>query len=155
MTKPDTPRPARRGDLIARVAGKEEILLSENSEAMWLDVIRKMDEVHPDLIGYETELERKNAELEEARNFISSVVASVSDVLLVCDRKGDLSQVNPAFLADATTRRGLVGQAVARSIRARGSRTRRGDHRLGPRRERRQRRIALRHGERALGFNGD
>jgi len=99
MTKPDTPRPARRGDLIARVAGKEEILLSENSEAMWLDVIRKMDEVYSDLIGYETELERKNAELEEARNFISSVVASVSDVLLVCDRKGDLSQVNPAFLS--------------------------------------------------------
>jgi len=99
MTKPDTPRPARRGDLIARVAGKEEILLSENSEAMWLDVIRKMDEVYSDLISYETELERKNAELEEARNFISSVVASVSDVLLVCDRKGDLSQVNPAFLS--------------------------------------------------------
>jgi len=66
---------------------------------MWLDVIRKMDEVYSDLIGYETELERKNAELEEARNFISSVVASVSDVLLVCDRKGDLSQVNPAFLS--------------------------------------------------------
>jgi two-component system sensor histidine kinase HupT/HoxJ len=66
---------------------------------MWLDVIRKMDEVYSDLIGYETELERKNAELEEARNFISSVVASVSDVLLVCDRKGDISQVNPAFLS--------------------------------------------------------
>ncbi len=99
MTKPDTPRPSRRGDLIARVAGKEEILLSENSESMWLDVIRKMDEVYSDLIGYETDLERKNAQLEEARNFISSVVASVTDVLLVCDRKGDILQVNPAFLS--------------------------------------------------------
>ena len=79
--------------------GKEEILLSENSESMWLDVIRKMDEVYSDLIGCETDLERKNAELEEARNFISSVVASVSDVLLVCDQQGDIRQVNPAFLS--------------------------------------------------------
>ena len=58
-------------------------------------------------------------------------------------------------VADATTRRGIAGQAAARSIRARGSGARDGDHRLGTGRERRQRRIAFRHGERALGFNGD
>lgn len=97
MTKPDTKHSAKRGDLIALVAGKDEIALSERGESMWLEVIQKMDEVYADLIGYETDLEKKNAQLEEARNFISSVVASVSDVLLVCDEKGSILQVNPAF----------------------------------------------------------
>ncbi|HTO79252.1 MAG TPA: PAS domain-containing sensor histidine kinase, partial [Methylocystis sp.] len=71
MTKPDASRIARRGELIALVGGKEEISLSEDSESMWVEVIRKMDEVYADLLGYETDLERKNAELEEARNFIA------------------------------------------------------------------------------------
>ncbi len=97
MTNPDAFPIARRGELIAQVGGKQEILLSEDSEAMWLEVIRKMDEVYADLLVYETDLEKKNAELEEARNFIAGVVASVSDVLLVCDGKGVIIQINPAF----------------------------------------------------------
>lgn len=104
MTKPDTKRLAKRGDLIALVAGKEEIFLSESGESMWLEVIHKMDEVYSDLIGYETDLEKKNAQLEEAQNFISSVIASVSDVLLVCDDKGIILQVNQAFQS-------LIGQS--------------------------------------------
>ncbi len=97
MTNPDASRSARRGELIALVGGKEEVLLSQDGESMWMEVIRKMDEVYADLIGYETDLERKNAELEDARNFIAGVVASVSDVLLVCDEKAVIVQVNPAF----------------------------------------------------------
>jgi len=97
MTKLEPSRLPRHGELIARVAGREEVLLSDDSESMWLEVIRKMDEVYSDLINYETDLERKNAELEEARGFIASVVASVSDVLVVCDESGVVVQVNPAF----------------------------------------------------------
>ncbi len=110
MTKPETWRLTKRGDLIALVTGQDEVRLTQDSEAMWLEVIHKMDEVYSDLIGYETDLERKNAELEETRNFIASVIASVSDVLLVCDEKGDIVQVNPAFLALM----GLPEQAVLR-----------------------------------------
>jgi two-component system, NtrC family, sensor histidine kinase HupT/HoxJ len=99
MTKPETSR-LKRGDLIALIVGKEEeVRLSEDSESMWLEVIHKMDEVYSDLIGYETDLERKNAELEETRNFIASVIASVSDVLVVCDDKGEVVEINPAFQA--------------------------------------------------------
>ena len=47
-----------------------------------------MDEVYSDLLRYETDLERKNAALEEAQAFISSVIESVSDVLIVCDSHG-------------------------------------------------------------------
>jgi len=97
MTKADVKSYAKHGDLIALVAGKEEIALSEGGESVWLEVIKKMDEVYADLIGYEADLERKNGELEAARNFIQSVIASVSDVLIVCDERGAILQVNPAF----------------------------------------------------------
>ncbi|WP_159728616.1 sensor histidine kinase [Methylosinus sp. Ce-a6] len=114
MTKPDTKSYAKHGDLIALVAGKEEIALSEGGESVWLEVIKKMDEVYADLIGYEADLERKNGELEAARNFIQSVIASVSDVLIVCDERGAILQVNPAF--EELVGRGeaeLKGAAVA------------------------------------------
>lgn len=111
MTKPDTGKDARRGDLIALVGGAE-ISLSEGGEQVWLDVIKKMDEVYADLIGYEADLEKKNGELEEAQNFIQSVIASVSDVLVVSDESGAILQVNPAFEA-------LTGRSAAELVGAR------------------------------------
>ena len=67
-------------------------------EAAWIEVIRKMEEVYSDLIQYEIELEEKNTALEEAQRFITSVLSSVSDILVVCDPKGRIQQVNLAFL---------------------------------------------------------
>lgn len=67
-------------------------------ETAWIEVIRKMEEVYSDLIQYEIELEEKNTALEEAQRFITSVLSSVSDILLVCDPKGGILQVNLAFL---------------------------------------------------------
>ncbi|KPG00835.1 histidine kinase [Rhodopseudomonas sp. AAP120] len=67
-----------------------------DQEAAWIEVIRKMDEVYADLLRYETDLEEKNTALEEAQAFISSVIESVSDILIVCDRNGVVLQVNPA-----------------------------------------------------------
>ena len=87
----------RRGDLANLVAG-EEFALSDDRESAWREVIRRVDEVYSDLIRYEADLERKNSELEEAQRFISSVIASVSDILIVCDGTGRILQVNPAFL---------------------------------------------------------
>ena len=73
-------------------------------EDVWIDVIRKMDEVYSDLLQYEVALEEKNAKLEETQKFIFSVLTSMSDVLVVCDRHGIIQEVNQA-LAD------LVGQS--------------------------------------------
>ncbi len=67
------------------------------SEDVWLDVIRKMDEVYNDLLEYEVALEKKNAALEESQQFIGSVLASMSDVLLVCDRVGAIEDINPSL----------------------------------------------------------
>ncbi len=84
------------GGVMRLVAG-DEIVLSHERESAWQEVIRRVDEVYSDLIRYEADLERKNSELEEAQRFISSVIASVSDILIVVDESGRVVQVNPAF----------------------------------------------------------
>ncbi len=94
-TDADLRRPA---NLLAHVMHGEEPALDGEGEAMWIDVIAKMDAVYSDLLRYESDLEAKNAELEAAEGFISSVIASVSDILVVVDEHGIVVQVNPAFV---------------------------------------------------------
>jgi len=72
--------------------------IANAQELAWIEVIKKMEEVYSDLISYEIELEEKNSALEEAQRFITSVLSSVSDILVVCDPKGAIQQVNLAFL---------------------------------------------------------
>lgn len=72
--------------------------IAQAQETAWIEVIKKMEEVYSDLISYEIELEEKNAALEEAQRFITSVLSSISDILVVCNSKGDIQQVNLAFL---------------------------------------------------------
>jgi two-component system sensor histidine kinase HupT/HoxJ len=67
------------------------------SEHAWIEVIRKMDSVYADLVHYQVELERKNMELEQAQLFISSVLSSMTDVLIVCDTSSCILQVNKAL----------------------------------------------------------
>jgi two-component system sensor histidine kinase HupT/HoxJ len=69
------------------------------SEAAWIDVIRSMDEVYNELLQYEVVLEQKNTELEESQHFIYSVLASMSDLLIVCDRNAVIEEVNDSLLA--------------------------------------------------------
>ncbi len=66
-------------------------------EEAWIEVVQKMDEVYADLVTSQTLLEKQNARLEEAQTFISSVLAAMTDVLIVCDLKGRIQQVNPAL----------------------------------------------------------
>ncbi|MGE5468489.1 MAG: sensor histidine kinase [Ignavibacteria bacterium] len=67
-------------------------------DTVWLDVIHKMDEVYNDLLKYEVALEEKNAALEDSQQFISSVLTSMSDVLVVCSRAGVIESVNQSML---------------------------------------------------------
>lgn len=66
-------------------------------EHAWIEVIQKMDEVYNDLLQYEVALEEKNAALEASHQFIESVLASMSDILIVCDRNGNIEEVNPSL----------------------------------------------------------
>jgi two-component system sensor histidine kinase HupT/HoxJ len=74
------------------------------SESIWIEVIRKMDEVYNELLQYEVALEQKNAALEESQQFIFSVLTSMSDFLVVCDRYGVIEEVNAALVDFADKR---------------------------------------------------
>jgi two-component system, NtrC family, sensor histidine kinase HupT/HoxJ len=67
------------------------------SEATWVDVIQKMEEVYSRLVADEVELETKNAQLEESQRFIFSLLAAMSDVLLACSEDGRIEQTNAAL----------------------------------------------------------
>ncbi|MDA8191456.1 MAG: PAS domain-containing protein, partial [Gammaproteobacteria bacterium] len=69
------------------------------AEQAWVEVIEKMDETYAELVRYEVELEDKNATLEETQGFLASVLASMSDVLVVCDHNGLVQQVNESLEA--------------------------------------------------------
>ncbi len=66
-------------------------------EATWLDVIQRMDEVYSQLVSDEIALEQKNVELEESQQFIFSVMSAMSDVLLVCNERGEIEETNAAL----------------------------------------------------------
>jgi two-component system sensor histidine kinase HupT/HoxJ len=88
-------------------AGVEADLLVEGiAEATWIDVIQKMDEVYSQLVSDEIALEQKNEELESSQQFVYSVLSAMSDVLIVCNRDGEIEQTNAAL-------RELLGQGEA------------------------------------------
>ncbi len=94
----DAPTGANReSDLIEQVGAMEVLALNPDDEVIWIDVIHKMDDVYADLVRYQVELEEKNAALEVAQQFISSVLSSITDVLIACDIHGRIQQVNRAL----------------------------------------------------------
>jgi two-component system, NtrC family, sensor histidine kinase HupT/HoxJ len=95
-------------DLSPAAAFERLTAAGETGDDVWLDVIRKMDEVYNDLLQYEVALEEKNAALEDSQQFISSVLTSMSDLLVVCSRGGVVESVNPALASML----GLEGDAV-------------------------------------------
>lgn len=70
----------------------------DNTESAWVEVIHKMESVYADLVQHQVELEDKNSELEQAQQFISSVLSAMTDVLLACDTSGNIEQVNSALV---------------------------------------------------------
>lgn len=101
MNQPPEHKKASR--LLEQVELGPDLNLSGPQETAWIEVIHKMDEVYADLIHYEVELEEKNTALEEAHKLIASVLSSMSDILIVCDERGRIEQVNRA-LEDLTGR---------------------------------------------------
>ncbi|NBC35239.1 PAS domain-containing protein [Novosphingobium sp. FSY-8] len=73
--------------------------MSTSGEEMWIDVIRKMDNVYADLVASQVALEEQNGALEQARGFLDSVLGAMTDVLIACDARGAIQQVNAALTA--------------------------------------------------------
>ena len=87
--------------------------LEGGGEDVWIEVIQKMDEVYTELIQSQTEIEAKNASLEEAHAFIGSVLGAMTDILVACDADARIQQVNRALETITGRReRELLGMPV-------------------------------------------
>jgi len=92
----------------AMLSGSEEF-----SDAVWADVLAAVDRTYADLVDYQEQLEAKNAELETMRSFLASILASVSDVLIVVSRSGAVEEVSASVPAcTGQPREGFAGSAV-------------------------------------------
>jgi len=101
------------GEVMGSVGELAELGLTGLQETAWVEVIRKVEEVYSDLIQYEVDLERKNAELEDTQKFVDSVISSMSEILIVCDRDQRVEQVNKAAEnLTGFTARELVGRKL-------------------------------------------
>jgi two-component system sensor histidine kinase HupT/HoxJ len=124
--EPDPPSaattPARAGEgRAALTVGMLAAAGASAEDGIWIDVIRKMDEVYNDLLQYEVALEEKNAKLEDTQKFIFSVLTSMSDLLVVCDRHGVIQEVNQALASLLGIERGRPCAArPVRLVRRRG-----------------------------------
>lgn len=72
----------------------------------WGDVLRAMDRTYAELVDYQEQLESRNAELTDLRRFLSSIMVSISDYLVVVDRGGAIADASASFCA-------ALGQEVA------------------------------------------
>ena len=87
--------PPRR--LIEQVGSVEDLVSQAPEEEAWSEVIHKMDQVYADLVRSQVEVEEKNVNLENAQQFIRSILASMTDVLIVSDMQGIIERVNAAL----------------------------------------------------------
>ena len=82
---------------VAAHAPQRSQLADGMSDEAWIEVIQQMDAIYADLVTYQVALEEKNAELEQAQQFIESVLSSMHDVLVVADIDGRIQRVNASL----------------------------------------------------------
>jgi two-component system sensor histidine kinase HupT/HoxJ len=62
------------------------------SDDAWVEVLSAMDRTYADLVGHQERLEAQNAELQDMRTFLTAILSSVSDVLIVADKAGRIAR---------------------------------------------------------------
>ncbi|PTV95482.1 two-component system sensor histidine kinase HupT/HoxJ [Rhodobacter aestuarii] len=83
--------PARLGAMLPPEAG----------DNVWVEVLSAVDRTWAELVDYQERLERQNHELEDLRSFLGSILASVSDALIVASRAGEVLETSASV--DALT----------------------------------------------------
>lgn len=81
-------------------------LRKDVGDQTWVDVLRAMDRTYAELVDYQEQLESRNAELTNLRHFLSSIMVSISDYLVVADKHGTIADASASFCT-------LVGIEVA------------------------------------------
>ena len=67
-------------------------------EAAWPDLFANLQEAYAKVIDTQFELERRATELEESRDLLRQIIASMSESLFLLDQGGRIAQINPAAL---------------------------------------------------------
>lgn len=78
----------------ARLAGLLPGAGEGTGDDVWIDVLSAVDRTYADLVDYQERLERQNHELEDLRSFLGSILASVSDALIVVSRAGEVVETS-------------------------------------------------------------
>jgi two-component system sensor histidine kinase HupT/HoxJ len=87
--------------------------IAEFGEDAWVDVLDAVDKTYSELVSYQEQLEARNAELMQLRSFLSSVMASISDFLVVTGRDRRITDASASFC----TAVGLeIDQLIGREI---------------------------------------
>jgi len=68
-------------------------------ETVWVEVMSQVEKTYSLLNKNQEELEEKNKSLKTTQDFLSNIMSSMTDVLLVCDQNGLIIQCNKAFQA--------------------------------------------------------
>jgi len=74
-----------------------DLNLTRPDDKAWIEVIQHMDVIYADLVSSQVELENKNTELEEAHQFIESILSTMNNILVVTDTDSRIQRVNLAF----------------------------------------------------------
>jgi len=79
---------------------KENMSLSEEQlqESMWIEIIKRMETIYAELANNQAEIERKNRELLQAKEFTENILKSMVDALIVVDSEEEIKMVNQATL---------------------------------------------------------
>lgn len=93
MTSQHLPHSQQPSSLTEQVPDAQHLNPAMTDDA-WVEVVQRMDEIYADLVNSQVELEEKNTELEQAHQFIESVLSSMHDVLVVTDIDGKIQRVN-------------------------------------------------------------
>mgnify|MGYP001765920549 CR=1 FL=1 len=115
MTPPDLTPPSLRGPAFAGAQPRRPGIegLGEGDD-VWIDVLSAVDRTYAELVDYQERLERQNRELEDLRSFLGSILASVSDALIVASRGGAVLETSASVTAlTGRARADWLGQPVA------------------------------------------
>ncbi|MCA0869546.1 PAS domain-containing protein [Seohaeicola saemankumensis] len=82
-------------------------------DKVWVDVLEAVDKTYAELVDYQEQLEARNAELTTLRDFLGSIMSSISDYLVVADKSGTIADASVSFCeALGLPKPDLVGQPL-------------------------------------------
>ena len=78
------------------------------TDEAWSEVLAAVDVAYSELVSHQALLEEQNEKLHEFRRFLSSILSSVSDVMVIVGRNGAIAEVSQSLIEST----GLSGDAL-------------------------------------------